>query len=106
MASLASALNVYNTCLRILRVRGYELWIKEVGKDENNLAIIDYWARKGDQDFVAPNPIELLGLVTIYEFKNPLTAPDNYWWGVEGEDIWDELFEKEFKVVHSYKNEK
>ncbi|WP_338846796.1 hypothetical protein V8J88_23875 [Massilia sp. W12] len=45
--------------------------------------------------FMADNPIELLGLVAIYDHKKP-ESDSNYWWHVEGEDIWTELMEDAF----------
>ena len=87
MASLSSALNVYNTCLLILRRRGYELWIKEI-----NPETIMWFAKKKEYDFAAYSPIELLGLVSIYEYQKPQISPVDYWWRVEGEN--DELLEQ------------
>lgn len=96
MVAIASARNVYNTCLRIFRARGFELWIEERGENTNGMEDVFYFAKKGEFDFAAPNPIELLGLAAIYEYKNPQKPPDSYWWMVEGEDIHDELFETAF----------
>lgn len=90
MASLSSALNVYNTCLLILRRRGYELWTKEINKE------IIWFAKKNEYDFAAYSPIELLGLVSIYEYQKPETSSKGYWWKVEGEN--DELLEQFIKT--------
>lgn len=52
-------------------------------------------AEKDDYDFLADNPIELLGLVGIYEHKQP-TEDVPYWWAERGEDIWEELIDVAF----------
>ena len=96
MAALASAGNVYNACLHILRNKGFELWVQEDGVDSEGAAIITYFAKKGEYDFAAPNPIELMGLVGIYEYINPSDPPNHYWWSINGGNIHDELFEKAF----------
>ncbi len=66
MASLSSHANVHNTCLRILRQRGYRLWVEgeldEDGMYPNDLA---WMAEKNGYTFHADNPIELLGLTGI-----------------------------------------
>lgn len=41
------------------------------------------------------NPIELLGLVRIYDHVQPAEDAD-YWWGVNGEDIRREVMLKAF----------
>jgi len=87
MASLSSALNVYNTCLLILRSKGYVLSFQKFENDA-----IWWRAKINEYDFLASNPIELLGLVAIYEFKQPSDVPKDYWWKVEGE--FDELLEQ------------
>lgn len=87
MARLGSAMNVYNTCLRILRQRGYRLWAEEMSDHD-----MQWWAEKDGFELIADNPIELLGLAGIYEFKQPV-EPKSYWWTVEGDDIYRELMD-------------
>ena len=45
--------------------------------------------------FCGDNPIELLGLVAVYDHVQP-ERDVPYWWVVEGEDIWIELMEAAF----------
>ncbi len=90
MASLSSALNVYNTCLLILRKQGYILWTKEINTETM------WFAKKNEYDFAAYSPIELLGLVSICEYQKTEPLPKDYWWKVEGEN--DELLEKYNKM--------
>ena len=51
-----------------------------------------WFATKGEFRLCADNPIELLGLAAIHDYKNPLTD-EPYWWVVDGDDIRDELYE-------------
>lgn len=95
MATLSSHANMYNTCLRILRREGYRLWVQP--KSDKNGTVIPraliWWAEKAGYEFSASNPIELLGLVSIYELKQP-SEYQHYWWQVEGADIWEELYQE------------
>lgn len=96
MASLATAGNVHSTCLRILRARGYAL-AREIGRYEEDDGPHGYRAEKDGFSFSADNPIELLGLVAIYEHVAP-AADEPYWWHVEGPNIEDELLERGFEA--------
>ena len=82
MSSLYAHANVENTCLRILQSKGYTLKMYEDG--DHYL----YEARQGDYHFLAHDPIGLLGLIAIYEFKGqPNGSPQPYWWVVRGENV-------------------
>jgi hypothetical protein len=97
MASLSSHGNIYNTCLRILRKKGFEVWIekwiegKNTSKDPLEADTLVWKAKKEDYDFAAFNPVELLGLISIYEYKRPIEPPTSYWWSEEGDDVYKEL---------------
>ncbi len=79
---LSSYINVYNTCLVLLSSKGYVLSYDKDG---------DVWlAKKDDFDFVADNPIELLGLIAIREEINP-QADTEYWWRLDEPDLYQEL---------------
>ncbi|HEX2619057.1 MAG TPA: hypothetical protein VHL11_02890 [Phototrophicaceae bacterium] len=88
MASLGSAANVYNTCLRILQQRGYRL------SAEHYEAGTLWHAAKGEYTFTADNPIELIGLTAIYDFKSPTESPIAYWWVVSGDNLYQQLFDE------------
>jgi hypothetical protein len=93
---LASHANVYNTCLRILRSRGFELEVVgEPGPEGGYPASCQWIARKGGFYFCGDNPIELLGLVAVYDHVRP-AADEPYWWAVEGPDVWTELLQAAF----------
>src|SRR5256885_14914781 len=95
MFPLRSHPNIYNTCLRILRTKGFQLSTEyELDNNDSIIPSSQVWtAIKNGYEFSADNPIELLGLATIYEYKQPSSEPSSYWWTVEGDDIWDELNE-------------
>lgn len=70
MSALGDAGNVQNTALSILSQKGYQIWQDESG---------EYGAEKNGWDFYANSPVGLLGLIGIYEFKQPSQySPD--WW--------------------------
>ncbi len=91
MPQLGSAGNVYNSCLRLLRTRGYRLWVEEATEDGE----LFWYAEKGDFSFIGNNPIELLGLTAISEAVSPVDAESAqaYWWVIEGDDLYQELMD-------------
>jgi hypothetical protein len=96
MPLLVSHLNVVNTCLRILRDRGFELEV--IGEITDDLCYpteATWVATKDGFIFRAYNPIELLGLVAVYDYVKP-TEDKPYWWYVEGADIRSELLSAAF----------
>lgn len=95
MPALGSNANVWNTCLRIIRDCGFELRLES---DDPEADMMDcFWvAEKNGYDLWAGNPIELLGLVKIYECTNPKNEVVPYWWVVKGTDIIDELAERKW----------
>jgi hypothetical protein len=52
---------------------------------------VTWLAQKDHYQLVANNPIELLGLAGVCEFKKQ-TSHEPYWWVVEGEDILEQLY--------------
>jgi len=93
---LASYPNVYNTCLRILRSRGFELEVSGEPQPDGTYPAACRWiARREGFYFCGDNPIELLGLVAVYDHVKP--AEDTpYWWSVDGPNIHLELLEAAF----------
>lgn len=93
---LASSANVRNTCLRILRDRGFTLKVQGEIDDDLCYPTDALWiAEKDGFRFVGDNPIELLGLVGIYDHIKP-NEESPYWWRIEGADIWSELMSEAF----------
>ncbi len=82
MILLSSYPNVYNTCLVLLRRSGYQITY-----DRAN----DSWsAQKHEYFFRADNPIELLGLTTIYQEIQPQDGKE-YWWMINEPNVLAEL---------------
>jgi len=76
MSNLHAQTNVWETCLQLLKKRGYALRA-EIGVDDDDPCL--YWADGDGFTFSASNPIELLGLTAIYDDVKP--AEDRaYWW--------------------------
>lgn len=69
MPALSYYTNVHNTALVVLERKGYRLWT------ENEV----YCAEKDGWDFMADDPVQLLGVVAIYEFQKPAEYQE-YWW--------------------------
>jgi len=89
MSSLASNANVWNTALRILRAKGFELRLEATDYDDD-LTQMQYSMARDGFTFAADSPLELLALGAIYEFVEP-DEDRAYWWTVDGPDILDEL---------------
>ena len=93
---LASHANVYGTCLRILRSRGFDLEVRGDPEPDGSYPVEKHWiARKGGFYFCGDNPVELLGLVAVFDHVQPATDRP-YWWQVEGPDVESELLEAAF----------
>jgi len=94
--SLGSHFNVWNTCLHILRNRGYSLRVEGYLDEDGGWPSAALWiAEKDSFVFKGDNPIELLGLVGIYDQVQP-AADVPYWWRVNFPDIRWELMTAAF----------
>ena len=82
MSDLGSYLNVYNTALVILERKGWSLRYEKT--DELWFANKDGW------NLVADNPIELLGLVAIFEHHAPKKKTE-YWWKIDKPNLVEKL---------------
>ena len=77
--------NVWNTCLLILQMRGYHLYVLSNG-DDYDAVNCEWCADKGGIKLKGHNPIELLGLAAIREHLFP--AEDKpYWWRIDGPNL-------------------
>jgi hypothetical protein len=82
MSDLSAYLNVYNAALVILERKGFSLRFD---------ASREWWyAKKGDWEFLADDPMQLLGLVAIYERQSP-TTKEEYWWKIDEPDLLSQL---------------
>lgn len=61
---IASAGNTANHALEALRVKGYSVVLRPAASEEGQN---DYWAIKDGRDFIASDPVEVLGLVALWE---------------------------------------
>jgi hypothetical protein len=74
MPALSYYTNVHNTALVILQRKGYRVWTE---LDNDTIC-----AEKDGWDFMAEDPVQLLGVVAIYEFHHP-PAYREYWWKID-----------------------
>ena len=78
MSDLSAHLNVYNTALVVLERKGWALRYDKLR---------EWWfATKDGWEFLAEDPMQLLGLVAIYESHAPL-AKSEYWWKIDDPDL-------------------
>lgn len=74
MPALSEYSNVHNTVFTIITKKGYKLWYDKITET--------YCAEKDGWDFMADTPCSLLGIISIFEYKNPQTY-EEYWWKEE-----------------------
>jgi len=78
MPALSSYINVWNTALVVLQRKGFSLSFDSK---------LELWrADKSGWDFLADDPIQLLGLVAIYEHHAP-EKKEEYWWKIDEPDL-------------------
>jgi hypothetical protein len=83
---LSSHPNVYESCLRVLEQRGWRV-ATTLGEDDES----DGWrVTREDVELWADNPIELLGLVGVWEARWP-GVYEPWWWtrGNIGPSVWE-----------------
>jgi hypothetical protein len=85
MPALSEYSNISNTALNILDKKGYQIWYDE--------RLEMYCAEKNGWDFMADSPCGLLGLISIYEFKQP-TIYKEHWWQDDDKDLLNNLRKK------------
>jgi len=78
MPDLSAYLNVYNTALVVLQRKG---WALRYDREH------EWWfAQRDGWEFLADNPMELLGLVGIYEHHAPKEKRE-YWWKIDDPNL-------------------
>ena len=75
MPALSEHVNVYTTAIAVLERKGFSVWYE---REQDT-----FFAQRDGWDFAADNPVSLLGLVTIFEYKNP-SEYTSRWWEIEG----------------------
>lgn len=86
MSNLSSHPNVYETCLQLLADKGWRIATNLSDQDAP-----DSWVGlRGDVELWADNPIELLGLVAVWEARWP-GQYEAWWWirGNTGPSLWE-----------------
>lgn len=61
---IADAMNTYNSALRIIKSKGYKIFLYPDSREEY---YGDYWATKNGRDFIGGDPLRLLGVISIWE---------------------------------------
>jgi hypothetical protein len=82
MPALSYWLNVHNTALVVLQRKGYRVWTVHEGEK--------ICAEKNGWDFMADDPVQLLGVVAIYEHHQP-SAHHEYWWKIDEPKLYDSI---------------
>ncbi|MEZ0007160.1 hypothetical protein ABH942_002539 [Flavobacterium sp. 28YEA47A] len=59
---LSAEINTHNSALRIIKSKGYKIFLYPNITDE---LYGTYWAIKENRDFIAEDPLKLLGIITI-----------------------------------------
>jgi hypothetical protein len=90
MPALSYYTNVHNTALVILKGKGFRIW-----RDRELDAIC---AEKDGWDFMAFDPVQLLGLVSIYETKQPAEFRE-YWWRIDRPLLYDRVSARRPKFI-------
>ncbi len=91
LAIATSTTLAYSSC-----ARGFAPEVTGEPQPDGSYPDLRQWiARKGEFYFCADNPIELLGLVAIYDYVQPDEDRD-YWWKVAGPDVERELLQAAF----------
>ncbi len=63
---IVDVLNTYNPALVVIRSKGYCIFLIP---NSNEDSFGDYWAIKDSRDFIAHDPLRLLALISIWEYK-------------------------------------
>ncbi|MBC8951177.1 hypothetical protein [Xenorhabdus sp. TS4] len=82
MPALSEYSNLTNTVFNVLDKKGFNIWYDE--------EVDMYCAEKDGWDFMADSPCGLLGVISIYEFKQPEEYKE-YWWRDEEKDLLNNL---------------
>jgi hypothetical protein len=82
MPDLSSYPNVWNTALVILQRKGFRVRYDKAQQH--------WYAEKEGWQFLADDPLELLGLAAIYEHHAPKKKTE-YWWKIDEPNILSQL---------------
>ena len=85
---IADAPNTYHHALDIVLKKGYKVFFSP---DEREEFEGDYWAIKDGRDFIASDPLRLIGLITIWE-----EFGDEWYKAGIGSKVMDRIFDVAF----------
>lgn len=101
---LFSHVNVWNSCLLLLREYGYTLKAVGWAAARNNSERLQWRASTPDgADLRADSPIELLGLATLHRHQGG-TVNEPYWWRIDGPPLVSELIDQWQRELDAAKN--
>lgn len=89
--TIVSNPNVFSTAIRIAERNGWEISTRKLEGSDS----YEWSASKEDREVVANNPIELVGLIKIYE-EQYSGSHEPYWWKVDGDKPWWEYTGEKF----------
>ncbi len=84
-------INLYNRALTIIKRKGFDIFLWPT--EEESASLGTYFAKKGNRDFDAEDPLRLLGMITIWEHQG------DDWWdkpNFQSENITDELLDEAY----------
>jgi len=62
---LADAMNTYNAALGAIRGKGFRVYLVPDAREDH---LGTFWAIKDRRDFIASDPLRLLGLISMWEY--------------------------------------
>ncbi|WP_420574047.1 hypothetical protein [Kordia sp.] len=84
---IADAMNTYNLALKIIKSKGYKIFLYPDDREEY---LGDFWAIKGDREFIGGDPLRLLGIISIWENTGDDWQNNNF----PEEDLYDEILSR------------
>ncbi len=84
--TIVSNFNVWNTSIALVEKRGWKISTRDLGSDENNIKY-EWIAKKGEFEVIGNSPIEMLGLISIYESQYE-GSHEPYWWQLKSIKTW------------------
>lgn len=83
---LADAMNTFNRALSVVRSKGYQIYYMPDDREDYG----DFWAILNQRDFIAADPLRLLGLIALWEHFG------DEWQAKAVPDIYDEVLRQAF----------
>lgn len=84
---LSAEANTHNAALRIIQSKGYKIFLYP---GESDTFYGNYWAIQENRDFIAEDPLQLLGIITIWETNG------NNWNGTDRRNLRDVIASRAF----------